>query len=453
MSIITKWETKKQEETNKGITLIALVITIIVLLILAGITIATLTGENGILSKSNVATQENQKVSAKEKVQIAVMGSVGTDGKIEMDTLNENLNQVEGIDKEKSQLPIKNLPEIVVVDNYNVYIEGNGMVTIDGEKIEDHITLPSTEDTKPFLLESSEIISKNLDTGLVIKDKNQNEWVWIEVPKSIYSEGTTNTDYTAIETAMQTYASDYRVSGWTDTFYSTEQHGFANEIEYNNHKNNMLKSVFENGGFYIGRYETGTNTPRISSSDSLTTPVIQRDMYPYNFVTCRQAQTIATELATGGKTSSLMFGIQWDLVMKFIEEKGVKTKEEVKINSKEWGNYNDSTFEITRGLYTTEPKTSDSWNRVSETSQYTKVSLTKVLLTTGATERNSVLRIYDLAGNVNQWTLEKTATTTEPCADRGGAYDDNSTGYPASDRLRDTASSTNETIGCRVVLW
>ncbi len=453
---MTKLKTKKQEKSNKGITLIALVITIIVLLILAGISIATLTGENGVLTKANTGKEETQKTSAKEKVQVAVMGSFGTDGKIDLDTLNKNLNQVEGIDKEKSKLPITSLPATVVVDNYKITIEEKGQVTVEGENLgtDDDKTLPSTEDTKPFLPEGAQKIEgTDLDTGLVIKDKNQNEWVWIEVPKSIYSEGTTSGDYTAIETAMQSYASDYRVSGWTDTFYSTEQHGFANEIEYNNHKNNMLKSVFENGGFYIGRYETGTNTPRISSSDSLTTPVIQRDMYPYNFVTCRQAQTIATELATGGKTSSLMFGIQWDLVMKFIEEKGVKTKEEVKINSKEWGNYNDSTFEITRGLYTTEPKTSDSWNRVSETSQYTKVSLTKVLLTTGATERNSVLRIYDLAGNVNQWTLEKTATTTEPCADRGGAYDDNSTGYPASDRLRDTASSTNETIGCRVVLW
>ncbi len=357
MSIITKWETKKQEETNKGITLIALVITIIVLLILAGITIATLTGENGILSKSNVATQENQKVSAKEKVQIAVMGSVGTDGKMEMDTLNENLNQVEGIDKEKSQLPIKNLPEIVVVDNYNVYIEGNGMVTIDGEKIEDHITLPSTEDTKPFLLESSEIISKNLDTGIIIKDKNGNEWVWVEVPKSIYHESITSTDYTAIETAMQTYASDYRYSGYTDTFYSTAQHGFANSTEYDNHKNSMLKSVFENGGFYIGRYETGSETPRFSASDSLTTPIIQRDVYPYNYVTCRQAQEKAVELATGGKTTSLIFGIQWDLTLKFIEEKGAKTRAELNSNSTEWGNYSNNTFEITRGLYITAPMT------------------------------------------------------------------------------------------------
>ena len=113
-------------------------------------------------------------------------------------------------------------------------------------------------------------------------------------------------------------------------FIQVLRHGFANSTEYNNHKNSMLKSVFENGGFYIGKYETGSKTLRFSSSDTLATPVVQRDVYPYNFVTCSQAQTKATELATGGKTSSLMFGIQWDLTLKFIEAKGAKTRGRIK---------------------------------------------------------------------------------------------------------------------------
>ncbi len=58
---------------NGGITLIALVITVIVLLILAGVAIATLTGENGILTKANNAKQETTKQVAKEKVQVEVL--------------------------------------------------------------------------------------------------------------------------------------------------------------------------------------------------------------------------------------------------------------------------------------------------------------------------------------------------------------------------------------------
>lgn len=63
----------KRTEEIKGITLMALVITIIVLLILAGISIATLTGENGLLSKANTAKKETIEVVAEEKVKIAVI--------------------------------------------------------------------------------------------------------------------------------------------------------------------------------------------------------------------------------------------------------------------------------------------------------------------------------------------------------------------------------------------
>jgi hypothetical protein len=312
-------------------------------------------------------------------------------------------------------------------------------------------TLPSTDDTKPYLPDdNSEIISNNPDTGIIVKDSNNNEWVWIEVPKSIYTTTTTKTDYTAIETAMQTYASAYR-SNYTDTFYSSEQHGFANAEEYNNWKNSMLSSVFENGGFYIGRYEVGTETARFSSSDVLTTPLIQRDKYPYSSVTCRQAQTLAKQLATGGKTSSLMFGIQWDLVMKFIEEKGAKTQAELETDSSSWGNYNNVSFDIKReqGLYTTSPSKMESWKT---TSDYTKPS-SNVLLTTGATDRNSVLGIYDLAGNVWEWTLEYSTGANGPCASRSGDYiHDGSYGHASR---RNTSSITASFVnnGLRSALW
>ena len=62
---------KSESKNNRGITLIALVITI-----------ATLTGDNGILTKATEAKQKTMKATAKEKVQIEVMASYGTDGKI-----------------------------------------------------------------------------------------------------------------------------------------------------------------------------------------------------------------------------------------------------------------------------------------------------------------------------------------------------------------------------------
>ena len=180
--------------------------------------------------------------------------------------------------------------------------------------------------------------------------------------------------------------------------------------------------------------------------------MIQRDVYPYNFVTCRQAQEKTVELATGGRTSSLMFGIQWDLVMKFIQVKGAKTQDELKTNSGSWGNCYDVTFEITRGMYTTSPSTSGSWNQVMATNQYTKPTSKSILLTTGSTERNSVLAIYDLAGNVWEWTLERASSISDPCTTRGGGYS-NGAVFSVSYRVNDSTSDFYYRYGSRLTLW
>ena len=78
----TKTKQTKILKGSKGITLIALVITIIVLLILAAVSIATLTGDNGILTKAQTAKDLTTKENAKEKVQIAVLGSYDNNRKI-----------------------------------------------------------------------------------------------------------------------------------------------------------------------------------------------------------------------------------------------------------------------------------------------------------------------------------------------------------------------------------
>ena len=165
-------------------------------------------------------------------------------------------------------------------------------------------------------------------------------------------------------------------------------------------------------------------------------------------------QEKATELSTGGKTSSLLFGIQWDLVMKFIEEKGAKTQEELKTNSTDWGNHSTSTFEITRGLYTTAPGTSGSWNEANISNKYEKPTSTSTLLTTGASDQNSVLGIYDLAGNVWEWTLERYLNTNNPCCGRGGSYVNYSFSSPVTDHNGDRSfNDSNYGFGFRVVLW
>ena len=390
----------RNKKTSKGITLIALVITIIVLLILAGVSIAMLTRKNGIITQAQNAKNKTAEAEVKEK---------------------EDLEKQNDI-------------------------------------ISNAIELPSTSDTRPFLPEGSVIISNDLKTGVTIKDSNGNEWVWIEVPKSIYTNTeynggtapTSSEDYAKIESTMQKYAKDYRVSEYEDTWYSEEQHGFKSATDYNNHKNSMLKSTYENGGFYIGKYETGTKTLRNTADAPLETPVIQEGAYPYNYVTCKQAQEKSKELATGRRTSSLMFGIQWDLVMKHIETKGKKEQAKLKEESTEWGNYYDARFDITKGKYSED----EGNNFLDVTKIYTKQASKGILLTTGATKRNSVLNVYDLAGNVWEWTLERsTSDTGGPWSKRGGNYGGVGRNGPASYRISDTTPYSYCNSGYRTALW
>lgn len=114
---------KKQ---NNGITLIALVITIIVLLILAGVTIATLTGQNGILKKANDAKTETTKAGAKEQAQIAIMASYDSEGKLDYEKLKENLENigVTGIPDEKT------FPLTATIDGENIEIKEDGTVEL-----------------------------------------------------------------------------------------------------------------------------------------------------------------------------------------------------------------------------------------------------------------------------------------------------------------------------------
>ena len=103
------------------------ILNIIVLLILAAVSIATLTGQNGILTRANDAAEETGRKTAEEKVAVEVLGSYGEDGNIDIGRLNENLKNVEGL---TSGLPIDKLPATVVVDGYNVTINEDGSVTV-----------------------------------------------------------------------------------------------------------------------------------------------------------------------------------------------------------------------------------------------------------------------------------------------------------------------------------
>ena len=395
---------------NKGITLIALVVTIIALLILAGISIAMLTGQNGIL---------NRAAEAKEKTGVA------------QEDENEKLQGYEDI-----------------------------MAQYTG-------SLPSREETKPYFPNSTFSYKEgDLSTGLVIKDSNDNEYVWVEVPKTIYLDSKYNAkgipgsadDWEKIRDCLKAYTEEYSDSSYKDT----NTNGTTYSVDYQN----MLKSVYTNGGFWIGRYEAGleegkdprASYTKISASDKA---VVKQNKIPYNYVKRDEAQELATRMNYNGCTSSLIFGIQWDLVLKYIETKEPDQKTNLTSNSTTIGNYYNSSFELKRGKFAQYNALSNWFDYNSEEkptlvtgSQKKEQSSYKngILLTTGATDATNLQNIYDIAGNVWEWTLEFYSTSL-PCVIRGGSCYDSGSSYPAKNRISDNIGSYYDGIGFRVGLW
>ena len=333
-----------------------------------------------------------------------------------------------------------------------------------GEEANGGSTSVSSNETRPYLPTGfTQVKGTTLKNGLTIQDSTGNQYVWVEVPKAerVYKtagleiKDFTDEEYTKIEDDLHTYTDVYRDgTSYKDEYYS--EVGLTND-QYTNLKKTMLKSVYQNGGFYIGKYETGIeNKPKTSGSADTApteTPVIKRNAYPYNYVTCSQAQTLASNMESGNHTSSLMFGVQWNLVLKYLETKGT-AQADLKTDSTSWGNYSNNLWNITN---------ENSKYAILNTSNYTldwtsgaygvKGSSKEILLSTGASETFSKQGIYDLAGNVWEWTLEYTAGSSYPCALRGGNYNGYGSNDPAADRSSISTTFYGATIGFRLSLY
>ena len=351
----------------------------------------------------------------------------------------------------------------------------------------------ATSETAPYFPDNTFTKKEGtIDTGLVIQDANENEYVWVVVPRTTAVYATTglgkttftDADYTNIENDLKEYTKTYRGStSYSDTWYADDKNeGWLSETEYKTLKNSMLKSVYENGGFYVGRYEAGietTGTNRTSNTDKNSdgkyimpsiAPVTKADAYPYTYVTRTQAQNLASNVNSGTKTSSLMFGVQWDLVLAFMHNKGNIADSTLTTNSTTIGNYINSTFDLNRGKYAQYGQLGNEWKNFDSAlgsivvSNETTGKMKKteqssdsnsILITTGGTEQSKVMNIYDIAGNVWEWTLELTSYpgTNRPCARRGGGFYDTGSSLPAAYRSDGGTVGSVGIIGFRVSLF
>ena len=358
---------KKQKLQERGITLIALVVTIVILLILSGVTLNIALSDNGLFDKTKKAAEEYKTATDEEQRQIAMAEAA----------MNTKNTEYRGVTIPAGMAPTK----------------------IEGES--------------------------TIKEGLVAIDINGNEWVWIEVPKSamptdlsfINETGYSKEDEencNKLTEQLKQYAAAYR-----DNVHNDEYHEGCGleEYEYNENYQKMLKSVYKNGGFWIGRYEAGIEGSKGIDKESLdlgrtesnkgTTKekaICQQDAIPYNFITVSEAQKLASEMTpNSGKTSSLMFGIQWDLICKYLEENSDLKEKDLKEDSRSWGNYTGQTVEInSKNAKQYRCDTDRKWSIITGKVESNSVTL----LSAGASNMTKKLNIYDLAGNEWELTLE-----------------------------------------------
>lgn len=186
---------KQKIKQEKAITLIALVITIIVLLILAAVSIAMLTGENGIISNAMKAAEAQKRAEVKEKVELEVLGSYDDNGNFQMETLKENLKNHLGVDSitENSDGSIS-----FTLDGYEVTVKPDGKVEIEGEE--------KKEEEPPVIQVTSIIVEPSQVTIKLGETRNIN--VIVEP-----SNATKELKYTSTEEEIATVNNEGIVTG------------------------------------------------------------------------------------------------------------------------------------------------------------------------------------------------------------------------------------------------
>ncbi len=397
-------KTKLKNKQEKGITLIALVVTIVVLLILAGVSISLVLNNNGVISKAKDAKNQYAEAQTNDEKQLNEV-SDWIDTKVG-DTTGGGSAGGSDYDPASDGVPIP-----------------AGFVYVGGTKTSGLVISDNAADKEKYKGQTT--------VGI---DLVGNQFVWIPVENIADYKRTAYSRQVATGTTDTTTNSEQIKASSSSNFYYTEA---LPEDE--------KTSVEKNKGYYIGRYEAGDKesteaTPptfRTSSSSTSNTITVKAGQAPYNYIKYTDAKSLAEGFSgKQGYTSvksKLVSSYAWDTAIAFIQ----KTNSDYG-NSSEEGNYNNSpTFTYT-GIADTEKN------------KQTKANGTSTLIPTGQT--TAVNNIYDMGGNVWELTTESYSGTGSPCTIRGGSCTGGFADYPAGSRLgsSDNAYFSN---GVRLTLF
>ena len=508
---------------KKGITLIALVVTVVVLIILAGVSINAVLGDNGIIKKANQAASVTKEAEVKEAINRTILEFYLTDdyetledflkakvteGKI--DSVTKNADGTLTVKKGEYSVTVENktnssggsssggetqTPEITIgeakvvansdgtgsaiTDAASVYL-GNtlyitfshsitgGTTTVDktipyavtkngtytftvtgtvnGKSYTKNVSVTVNQfkdvyeytqtntkvtysDGDVWIPEGFKVADDSASTvqgGVVIEDKDGNQFVWVPVA--------TIADYkrTAYSYNVATEETDTETNS-TKIYQDSNKKYYYTEALPEDEKT----SVERYKGFYIGRYEAGdkenTEAKTLRSSNDVTkTVTIKANQAPYNYVTRTQAISLAEGFKNqqGYKAKTkLVSSYAWDTTIEFIQKVNSDYG-----NSSEEGNYHDTTF---------------SYTDITGASK-TKKKNSSVLIPTGQT--TPVCNIYDMGGNVFEWTTESYSDTDSPDAYRGGNFSFHFADFPAGGRGYGPAGAY-DIVGFRLTLF
>ena len=356
---------KLKIKQEKGITLIALVVTIVVLLILAGVSISLVLNNNGVISKAKDAKNQYAEAQANEEKHFNEVTD-WIDTKVGDTTGGDSVTKIDGV-------PI---PE--------------GFVYVGGTKASGLVISDATADKEKYKGQTT-----------VGTDLEGNQFVWIPV------ENIADYKRTAYSIQVDTGTIDSSTNSNQIRYSSSDSYYFKEAMP-----SDEKESVEQNKGYYIGRYEAGdkestdAKTLRSSGASTSNTITIKAKQAPYNYINYTDAKTIAEGFGTKQNyknvKTKLASSYAWDTAIAFIQ----KTVSNYGNNSNQ-GNYRDRTFTYT-GIADTEKN------------KQTKANATETLIPTGQT--TGVCNIYDMGGNVYEWTTESCSSTDLPCTIRGGGY-------------------------------
>ena len=435
--------------TQKGITLIALVITIIILLILAAVTIAALSGDNGILSNAAKAKQETEKAEILEQIRLDIYGEMADNGGADLTEddivrIADNYGDIEGTtfadmvlitDKGNYQIELSDIwtPGSSTQDPTDSLQPGEIATAEKNEYYDAESDKPDVPATVPVGFTVSNVEGeKTINGGLVIYyipegteqgtdfwtadrdsdgilnvQEDYDQYVWIPVDGVLWDEGTSIEDVTergkillgsyvfkddgTVDTTEgitpTTLGGQLKTSSTSSYYYTEDTTGKGNVVATGEEGiNSFIQSVRENGGYYIARYEAGdANATADRGSSSPKDNPLVVKSGQYVYNHVNQSQ--ASNLC-----QNLYSEVNSDLV-----------------NSYAWD---------TAILFI------QKYSGDTDYSRQTKLqsTLAKTGEATDGENKDVRCNIYDMAGNCYEWTTETYSGSNRSCVYRGGGY-------------------------------